>query len=104
MANIYVRSSDGNNADSGSSWALAKATLGGAAAVAAAGDTIYVSAAHSETTASALALTFAGTAGNPIRILSVDDAGNPEPPTGLLAGATIATTGASNITTAGFIY
>jgi hypothetical protein len=104
MANIYVRSSDGNNADSGSSWALAKATLAGAAAVAAAGDTIYVSAAHSETTASALALTFAGTSGNPIRILSVDDAGNPEPPTGLLAGATIATTGASNITTAGFIY
>jgi hypothetical protein len=102
MANIYVRSSDGDNADSGASWALAKATLAGAAAIAVAGDTIYVSSAHSETTAAAIALTFASTLGNPVRILSVDDSA--EPPTALLAGATIATTGASNITTSGFIY
>jgi hypothetical protein len=102
MANIYVRSSDGNNADSGASWALAKATLAGAVAVAVAGDTIYVASSHSETTAAALTLTFASTLGNPVKILSVSDAA--EPPTTLLAGATIATTGASSITTVGFVY
>jgi hypothetical protein len=103
MADIYVRSTDGNNADNGSGWALAKATLAGAAAIAVAGDTVYVASSHSESTAATVTLTFAGTLGNPVRILSVDS-GNPEPPTALLAGATIATTGASNITIAGFIY
>ena len=83
---------------------MAKATLAGAAAIAVAGDTIYLASSHSQSTAAAVTLTFAGTIGNPIKILSVDDSGNPEPPTALLAGASIATTGASNITTAGFIY
>lgn len=102
MANIYVRSSDGDNLDTGASWALAKATLAGAAAIAVAGDTIYVSSVHSETQATALTLAFAGTIGNPIKIYSVSDAA--EPPVALLAGATIATTGASSITTSGFIH
>lgn len=104
MADIYVRSTNGNNANNGSGWALAKATLAGAAAIALAGDTIYVASSHSETSVVALALTFAGTPANPVRVLSVNDSANPEPPLALLAGATIATTGASNITTIGFIY
>ena len=35
MANIFVRSTDGSDADSGATWALAKAPLTGAAGVAA---------------------------------------------------------------------
>lgn len=104
MANIYVRSSDGDNLDTGATWALAKATLAGAAAIAVAGDTIYVSSLHSESSAVALVLTFTSTLSSQVKILSVDDTGNPEPPTALLAGATVATTGASNLTIAGFIY
>ncbi len=49
MANIYVRSTDGNDADSGATWALAKATLGGALAIATSADTIWVSQNHAET-------------------------------------------------------
>ena len=59
MATIYVRSTDGNNADNGSTWALAKATIAGAAAIDAAGDTVFVSDAHAESTAGAVTLTFA---------------------------------------------
>lgn len=102
MATIYVRSTDGSDADNGSSWLLAKATLAGAIAVAVAGDTIYLASTHSESTAAAVTYDFPGTLGNPLKLLSVSDAA--EPPTTLLAGATIATTGASNLITTGFIY
>lgn len=94
MANIYVRSTDGSNADNGSTWALAKADLTGAAAIDAAGDTIYLSQAHAESTASALSLTLAGTLASPTRIIGADDAA--EPPTALGA-ASITTTGNAGI-------
>ena len=48
MAVIYLRSTDGSDADDGSTWALAKATLQAAATAAGAGGTVYVSQAHSE--------------------------------------------------------
>ncbi len=102
MANIYVRSTDGNNADNGSTWALAKATLVGALAIAVGGDTIYISQSHSESTAGAVALTSAGTAANPIIIVCGNDAA--EPPTSLATSAIIATTGANAISFAGFAY
>lgn len=96
MANIYVRSSDGDNASDGSTWALAKATLAGAAAIDAAGDTIFLSSAHAENAAFAITFTSLGTAAAMTRILSVDDAD--EPPVALSAGASIANTGSNTIT------
>lgn len=102
MANIYVRSTDGNNADDGSTWALAKATIAGAAAVDAAGDTIFLSDAHAESTAGAVAITLAGSQASPSRLLCGDDAA--EPPTTIAATATITTTGANGITVSGWLY
>lgn len=102
MAIIYVRSTDGSNSDDGSTWALAKATLAGALAIANAGDTIYVSDNHAESQASAMTLTSPGTATSPCKILCVDDSA--EPPTTLANTATISTTGANNMSFAGFAY
>lgn len=96
MANIYVRSTDGNNADDGSTWALAKADLTGAAAIDSAGDTIFISQSHAETTASALTFNLAGTAASPTRIICGNDAA--EPPTSVATTGSISTTGASGIT------
>jgi hypothetical protein len=98
----YVRSTDGNDADTGLTWALAKATLAGALAVAAAGERVWVSQAHAETQASAMTLTSAGTAASPVEILCGNDAA--EPPTALATTATISTTGNSGITINGFAY
>lgn len=95
MANIYVRSTDGNDADNGSTWALAKATLAGAAAIDAAGDTIYVSQAHAETPAANTSYSFAGTHSNPVKIICGND--GVEPPTAISTSATI-TCGAGNYT------
>ncbi len=98
----YVRSTDGNDADDGTTWALAKATVAGALAVAAAGDTIYVSQSHAETQASAMTWTSPGTAAAPVKILCVNDGA--EPPTALATTATVTTTGVSSITISGFAY
>lgn len=95
---LYVRSTDGSDADNGSTWALAKATLAGAFTAAAAGDTIYVSQAHAETQASAMTLTSPGTLASPVRVICANDGA--EPPTATATTATITTTGANNI--AGF--
>lgn len=102
MANLYVRSTDGNNADNGSTWALAKATLAGAAAIDAAGDRIYVSQAHSESSASAQTISLAGTATSPVWVIGGDDAA--EPPTAVSTAPIVATTGASSITINGHCY
>lgn len=77
MATIRVRSTDGSDGDNGTTWALAKATLLGAAAIDAAGDTVYVSQAHSESNGSAATLAFAGTIGSPVNILCVNDGADP---------------------------
>lgn len=103
MAILYVRSTDGNNSDNGSTWALAKATLAGAFTAASAGDTIYVSDNHAETQASTMTLTSPGTAASPIYVICVDDSA--EPPTTLATTATVTTTGAFAINIAtGFCY
>lgn len=95
MANIYVRSTDGNDADDGSTWALAKATITGAAAIDAAGDSIYVSQAHAESTAATVTFALAGTAASPTRLICGNDAA--EPPTTLANTATVTTTGTADI-------
>lgn len=102
MSDIWVRSTDGDNADNGSTRALAKATLAGADAIDAAGDRILVSQAHSESSSSSLSYSFAGTAANPTQVLCADDSA--EPPTALGSGALIATTGTGAITVAGSAY
>ena len=102
MANIFVRSTDGSDADNGSTWALAKATLSGAAAIDAAGDTIYLSQAHAESTASALTFNLAGTAASPTRVICGDDSA--EPPTTASTSGSITTTGANGITFAGTAF
>lgn len=94
MANLYVRSTDGSDADNGSTWALAKATVAGAAAIDAAGDTTFVSQAHAETTAAGVTWAMAGTLASPSYIVCGNDAA--EPPTAVATSATITTTGTSN--------
>lgn len=101
MADIYVRSTDGNNTDNGSTWALAKATLAGADGIDSAGDTIYVSQAHAESSASIISLAFAGTAASPVKIICGNDAA--EPPTAVAETATVTSTG-SNININGSVF
>ena len=100
MAVRYVRSTDGSNADDGTTWALAKADLAGVSAIDTAGDTIWVSDNHAETTNSP---TFAGAGTNasPTRLLCGDDAA--EPPTALATTATV-TPGSGSITFNGSLY
>lgn len=102
MATIYCRSTDGNDGDSGATWALAKATL--AAAITAAGNagTVYVSQVHAETAASAKTHTAPTTAANCVKIYCVDDSA--EPPTALATTATVTTTGNNNIQYTGYAY
>lgn len=102
MTTYYLRSTDGNDADDGSTWALAKAKMSGVSSIDAAGDTVYVSQAHAETTAAAVTLSFAGTATAPTKIICGDDAA--EPPTAVASGGSIGTTGASNLTLNGTFY
>lgn len=104
MANPgYVRSSDGNNADNGSTWALANANLSNAMSDQAAGDRVWVSQAHSETTAGAVTITMPGTLVSPMQILCGDDSA--EPPTALATtGAVAATAGNINFAGTGYIY
>lgn len=87
MAVLYVRSTDGNDSDNGSTWALAKATLAGALSAAAAGDTIYVSQAHAETNAAAFDLPLVGTISNPVKIICANDGA--QPPTATATTATV---------------
>lgn len=93
MADIYLSSVDGNDADDGSTWALAKATLAAALTAAGAGGRVFVDHSHAETTASPITLASPGTGDSPSQILCVDRTGNPEPPTALATTATVASTG-----------
>lgn len=103
MADIYVRNSDGSDSDNGSTWALAKATLAGAGAIDNAGDNIWLSSTHSESTNAQTSFGISQTTSTPVKIVSVNDGA--APPTALAAGATIATTGvASNISISGSFY
>jgi len=103
MANPgYVRSTDGSDGDNGSTWALANATAAGAITDASAGDRIWFSNNHAESTAGAVTLVFPGTFAAPNQLLCGDDAA--EPPTALATTGSIATTGANSLTVAGNLY
>lgn len=102
MADRYVRSTDGNNADNGTTWALAKATLAGVDAIDTAGDRLFVSQVHAESTAASVTLNFAGTITSPTQIICGND-GN-QPPTAVATTGAMTVTGASNITVNGHVY
>lgn len=101
----YLRSTDGNDGDSGATWALAKATITGLAAIDTSGDSLYVSQAHSESVAG-INVSFAGTLGAPTRLICANDAA--EPPTAVAATALIESSGSNNIAmqgaSAAYIY
>lgn len=99
MVTRHIRSTDGNDADDGSTWLLAKATLAGVAAIDTAGDRLCVSQAHAESTAAAINIALAGTAASPSWLMCVDDGASP--PTALAATATVTTTGNSDINIGG---
>lgn len=102
MANRYVRSTDGNNADNGSTWALADADLVGSSAGDAAGDTTWVSQVHAETTAANITFACAGTNATPSRLLCGDDAA--EPPTALATTATVTVSTNNALSLGGSFY
>jgi hypothetical protein len=103
MSTIYVRSTDGNNADTGATWALAKATLAGADATPdVAGDLIAVSQVHSESTAGSVTLAYAGTLTAPTRIICGNDGA--EPPTASATTAIMAVTGDNLIQVNGNVH
>jgi hypothetical protein len=103
MANPgYVRSSDGDNADDGSTIALSNADLTGAIADHSAGDRIFVASDHAQTQASVLTLNFPGTIASPNQILFANFAA--EPPTALVTTGSVTTTGASLISLGGSFY
>lgn len=113
MATYYVSSADGSDADNGTTWALAKATIAGALAVATAdGDVIFVDSAHAETSGASTAITWnVATANAHVAIISVNRNGSTTTGhSGWLAGATatVGTAAAFNIGTSGaqrlFIY
>lgn len=103
MTDYYVRSTDGNNADSGLTWALAKADLTGFSSIDAAGDRVFVSQAHAESTVGSLTFAFAGTVTSPTQVICGNDGA--EPPTALATSATVtANTAAGAITFTGSCY
>lgn len=98
MANLYVDSTTGSDANGGTNWGggNAKATLAGAGAIDAAGDHIWVAAAHAESTAGNVTFGFAGTLASPTWVICATTAA--APPTTGATSATVTTTGASTIT------
>lgn len=89
MATIYLRSTTGNDSNDGSSWDLAKATLGAAITALGAGGpgTIYVSQSHTESYTSTISYANSAVI---YTVLCVSDASMP--PTTLTTGATIGST------------
>lgn len=103
---VYLRSTDGNDADDGTTWALAKATFINALASmnATVTNTLYISQSHFEITNGAATYTLPGTAASPTYIICGNDGA--EPPTALATTAIIATSGASsmNFLGNGYVY
>ena len=82
-----------------STWENATLTLAKAAANDAAGDNIYVAHDHSETTASAMVLAFAGTLANPVKVICTNSS------TGAIStGAFVATSGTNTLSLTGGCY
>lgn len=105
MANIYVDSNATGGSQTGADWANAYLTLAAAAAVDVAGDIIWVAHNHSESTAGAVSLSWAGTQASPTRIICANS-GSGEPPTTLATTATAKVTGnvSFTIVASGTVY
>lgn len=105
MAIRYVRSGAGGTPD-GLSWSTAWLSL--AAAISgglAAGDIVYESEDHAESTATALTLAFPGTVALPNQVICANHSGSVPPVEADIATtATVSTTGASNISISGHVY
>lgn len=104
MATIYLSSVDGNDADDGSTWALAKATMAAALTAAGAGGTVYVDSAHAESSTGTKTLASPGTDASPTRVLSADRTSGAPPTTLLAGGAVSVTTSSPIITITGGVY
>lgn len=103
MANVYVRSGAAG-AGTGADWTNAFTTLAAAFTAKAAGDIFYVSEDHAETQASAMTPTSPGTVASPCFVYCVNHAGSVPPVSADLVAvptASLTTTGANAITTAG---
>jgi hypothetical protein len=74
----YVRSG-ASGSNNGTSWTNAYTTLLAALTAAAAGDTVYVSEDHSESSSSLLKHTSPGTVTSPVKVICVDHAGTVPP-------------------------
>lgn len=94
MTNRYLRSTDGNNADTALTWALARASFQGMSNQDAPGDTIYVSQVHAETTSAPLFFDFGGSLTAPVRCICANDGA--EPPTVAATTATVTVTSATS--------
>lgn len=95
MANIFLRSTDGNDANAGTDKGSPKATLQSALTAAGAGGNVYASDLHAETAAVSVSITSPGTEDNPTFVLSVPDWGSDTgttPPSSLSNGASLTTT------------
>jgi hypothetical protein len=102
---IYYVWSGAAGTNNGSSWANAFTTLTAAFATEVAGDTLYVAHDHAESTAAAITLTSSGVTANPTKVICVNRAGTVPPVSAdIRATAQVSTTGASNITFAGFAH
>lgn len=102
MADKYVRSTDGDNADDGSTWALAEADLH--TPTWSAGDRIFVSDAHAQDTSAAISINLNGTLANPTLVICGDDVA--EPPTAVATTGLVQTTGGNTISVngGGYVY
>lgn len=104
MANWYVRSGAAGTA-SGADWTNAKLTLAATLTAAAAGDDVWVSEDHAESTVGAVALTSPGTESSPCRIACVNHSGTVPPVSAdLRTTGTITCTGNNTITISGTAY
>lgn len=100
MADVYLRSTDGDDADDGSTWALADATLVASMVAAGAGGVTYVSDVHAETQATTMILVGSSSMATPNKIVCGDDVA--EPPTSPSKAATVSMTGTSSSTSINF--
>jgi hypothetical protein len=97
----YVRSGAGGSAN-GTSWANAYLTLGAAMTAAAAGDAIFVSEDHAESSSSTQTFTSPGTTASPVLVTCVNHSGSVPPVSAdLRTTATVSTTGSGVINFAG---
>lgn len=94
MADFYLKSG-ASGAANGSSWTDAFTTMSAAANGMSAGDTLFVSNNHAESSATSQTIPFPGTLASPCRIICVSDAATP--PTAVATTATVTTTGGSSI-------